>query len=171
MAQFDNQIPKNLDQQFQRDRVGNLEYFFTQLQSDNQRLVEEVWVLSDNQRQPIHSYAPENPTAADLHIPPPAPFNGATTALPDFKIKLHNFLSGSLGLYDTTSKQLLYTGNLMGGQAAIWYNSQVDPSTLHLPSSWDLTTFMAALEAFLGGGVTTHSRERDFRNLRQTSSV
>ena len=119
MAQFDNQMPKNPDQQFQRDRVGNLEYFLTQLQSDNHRLVEEVRVLSDNQRQPIHYYALRNPTAADLHIPPPAPFNGAATALPDFKIKLHNFFSGSLGLYDTASKQLLYTGNLMAGQAAI----------------------------------------------------
>ena len=93
MAQFDNQLPKNPDQQFQRDRVGNLEYFLTQLQSDNQRLVEEVRVLSDNQRQPIHYYAPGNPTAADLHIPHPAPFNGAATTLPDFKIKFHKFLA------------------------------------------------------------------------------
>ena len=59
----------------------------------------------------------------------------------------------------------------MADPAAVWYNSQVDPSTLHLPPSWDLSTFLAALEAFLGGGVTTHSMERDFRNLRQTSSV
>ena len=59
----------------------------------------------------------------------------------------------------------------MAGPAAVWYNSQVDPSTLHLPPSWDLSTFLAALEAFFRGGVTTHSRERDFRNLRQTSSV
>ena len=101
MAQFDNPIPKNPDQQFQRDRVGNLEYFLTQLQSDKQRLVEEVRVLSDNQRQPIHYYAPGNLTAADLHLPPPALFNGAATALPDFQIKLHNFFSVSPGLYDT----------------------------------------------------------------------
>ena len=98
MAQFDNQMPENPDQQFQRIRVGNLEYFLTQLQLDNQTLVEEVRVLRDNQRQPIHYYAPGNPTA---------------TALPDFKIKLHNFFSGSPRLYDTASKQLLYTGNLM----------------------------------------------------------
>ena len=91
MAQFDNQIPKNQDQQFHQDRVGNLEHFFTQLQSDNWRLVEDVRVLGDNQRQPIHYYAPGNFTAADLHIPPPAPFNEAATALPDFKLKLHNF--------------------------------------------------------------------------------
>ena len=119
MAQFDIQIPKNLDQQFQQDRVGNLEYFFTQFQSDNRRLVEEVRVLSDNQRQPIHYYAPRNPTAADLHILPLAPFNGAATALPDFKIKLCIFFSGSPGLYDTAFKQLLYTGNLMARQAAV----------------------------------------------------
>ena len=99
--------------------MGNLEYFLTQLQSDNQRLVEEVRVLSDNQRQPIHYYALGNPTVADLHIPPPAPFNGAATTLPDFKIKLHNFFSGSPGLYGTASKQLLYTGNLKASQAAI----------------------------------------------------
>ena len=96
MAQFDNQMPKNPDQQFQRDRVGNLEYFLTQLQSDNQRLVEEARVLSDNQRQPIHYYAPGNPTTADLHNPPLAPFNGAATTLPDFKIKLHNFFQRQL---------------------------------------------------------------------------
>ena len=59
----------------------------------------------------------------------------------------------------------------MVGQAAIWFQSQVDPSTHHLPSPWDLNIFLAALEAFFGEGVTTQSRERELRNLRQTRSV
>ena len=171
MAQFDSSIPENPAEQILQDRVCNLENGVTQVQGDNHRLVEQVRLLSEIARQPVHYYAPQNPTSADLHIPPPTPFNGAATTLPDFKIKLHNFFSGSPGLYDTASKQLLYAGNLMAGPVAVWYNSQVDPSTLHLPPSWDLSTFLAALEAFFGGGVTTHSRERDFRNLRQTSSV
>ena len=152
MAHFDSSFPENPAEQILQDRVCNLENFVTQVQGDNHRLVEQVRLLSEIARQPVHYYAPQNPTSADLHIPPPTPFNGAATTLPDFKIKLHNFFSGSPGLYDTASKQLLYAGNLMAGPAAVWYNSQVDPSTLHLPPSWDLSTFLAALDAFFGGG-------------------
>ena len=115
MAHFDNQIPNNPDQQFQQDTIGNLEYFVTKVQADNQRLVEQVRVLSEIARQPVHHYAPQNPTSSDLHIPPPPPFNGAPTNLPDFKNKPHNFFSGNPGLYDQDSKKILYTGNLMVG--------------------------------------------------------
>ena len=103
------------------------------------------------QDSPVHYYAPQNPTSADLHIPPPTPFNGAPTTLPDFKIKLHNFFSGSPGLHDTTSKQLLYARNLMAGPAAVWYNSQVDPSTLHHPGT--SLHFWPPLKRFWGGGL------------------
>ena len=100
MAQIDGPIPKNPAEQFQQDRVGNLEKIVRQVQADNQRLIEQVRVLSEIARQPVHYYAPQNPTSSHLHIPSPAPFTGAATTLPDFKIKLHNFFSGSLGLYD-----------------------------------------------------------------------
>ena len=91
MAQFDGPLPENPAEQFQHDRVGNLENFVTQVKADNQRLIEQVRVLSEIARQPVHYYAPQNPTSFDLHIPPPAPFIGAAKTLPDFKIKLHNF--------------------------------------------------------------------------------
>ena len=133
MAHFDNQIPDNPDQHFQQDRIGNLEYFVTKVQAGNQRLVEQVRVLSEIARQPVHYYASQNPTFFDLHIPPPLPFNGAATDLPDFKIKLHNFFRGSPGLYDQDSKNLLYSGNFTVGQAAIWFQSQVDPSLITSP--------------------------------------
>ena len=98
MARFDGPISKNPAERFQKNRVGYLENFVTQVQVNNKRLIEQVRVLSEIARQPVHYYAPQNPTSSDLHIPPLAPFSGAATTLPDFKIKLHNFFSGSLGV-------------------------------------------------------------------------
>ena len=57
MSQFDGPIPKNPAEQFQQDRVGNLENFVTQVEADNQRLIEQVRVLSEIARQPVHYWA------------------------------------------------------------------------------------------------------------------
>ena len=79
MAHFDSSFPKNPAEQILQDRVCNLENFVTQVQGDNHRVVEQVRLLSEIARQPVHYYAPQNPNSADLHIPPPTPFNGAAT--------------------------------------------------------------------------------------------
>ena len=67
--------------------------------------------------------------------------------------------------------QIPFTGSLMDGPAAQWYESLIDPSTYHVSSTYTFDSFIQELDDFFGGGVTLHSRERSLIGLRQTGSV
>lgn len=62
----------------------------------------------------------------------------------------------------------MYAGSLLTGQ---WYETLIDPVTLHLPPSYTLDIFLDALTAFFGSGATLASRERALDVLRQTCLV
>ena len=72
--------------------------------------------------------------------------------------------------YIDSRNQILFAGSFMDGQAGQWYDSLIDQSTYHVPSTYTFDSFMQELENFFGGGVTLHSRERSIINLRQTGS-
>ena len=48
----------------------------------------------------------------------------------------------------------MYAGSLLSGSANQWYESLIYPTTLELPSTYTLDTFLQELEDFSGGGVT-----------------
>ena len=73
--------------------------------------------------------------------------------------------------YIDSHNQILFTGGLMDGPAAQWYESLIDPSTCHVPSTYTFDSFIQEPDDFFGGGVTLHSRGRSLINLRQTGSV
>ena len=153
MAQFDSSIPENPAEQILQDRVCNLENCVTQVQGDNHRLVEQVRLLSEIARQPVHYYAPQNPTSADLHIPPPTPFNGAATTLPDFKIKLHNFLVAVLAcmiqhLNNSSTLEISWQALLQSGTTP-----RLIPPLSTFPHPGTSRHFWPPLKLFWGGGL------------------
>ena len=111
------------------------------------------------------------PPQPNLNLPTPPSFSGLATELPEFKMKMCQFLNGYPHTYTTSRTQLLYAGHNLIGPASQWYRAHVDPATQELPPSYDLASFFQALEDFFGGAVTLQSRERALRSLRQTDSV
>ena len=73
--------------------------------------------------------------------------------------------------YIDSHNQILFVGSLMDGQAGQWYESLVDQTTCHVPSTYTFDSLMKELEDLIGGGVTLQSRERALITLRQTGSV
>ena len=108
------------------------------------------------------------PPQPNLNLPTPPSFSRLATELPEFKMKMCQFLNGNPKTYATSKTQLLYAGAHLIGSAGQWYRAHVDPATQELPPSYDLASFFQALEDFFGGAVTLQSRERALRSLRQT---
>ena len=73
--------------------------------------------------------------------------------------------------YIDSHHQILFAGSLMDGPASQWYESLIDQSTYHVPTTYTFDSFIQELDDFFGGGVTLHSRERSLIGLRQTGSV
>ena len=107
----------------------------------------------------------------NLNLPPPPPFSGSPLELPIFKLKLLHFLVGNRNTYLDARSQLLYAGQLLQGPTYQWYRAIVDPNTIQLHPSYDLTRFFEELEDFSGGAFTLHSRERSPDMLRHTGTV
>ena len=124
-----------------------------------------------HQLQNVPQPAPPPHFHPNLNLSPPPPFSGSPLLFPTFKMKLMHFLVGNRNTYPDSESQLLYAGQLLDGPAYQWYQSMVDPDTFQLPLSYDLHRFFQELEAFFGGAVTLHSRERSLDLLHQTSSV
>ena len=80
-------------------------------------------------------------------------------------------LMGNYNTYYDNDSQLLFAGSLLDGSAGQWYSSLVDPTSIRLPPSYTLDSFMQELEDFFGGGITLQSRERSLDILRQTGRV
>ena len=76
-----------------------------------------------------------------------------------------------MDVYIDSRTQILFAGSLMDGQAGQWYESLVDQTSHHVPSTYTFDSFMQELEDFFGGGVTLQSRERSRIILRQTRPV
>ena len=111
------------------------------------------------------------PLPPNLNLPSPPSFSGLAKDLPEFRMKMTQFINGNPHIYTTSRTQLLYAGHSLTGPASQWYRAHVDPATQELPPSYDLASFFVALEDFFGGAVTLQSRERALRSLRQTGSV
>ena len=47
--------------------------------------------------------------------------------------------------YADSHNQIPFTGSLMDGQASQWYESLIDPSTYHVPSTYTFDTFIQEL--------------------------
>lgn len=139
------------------------------LEQNQQQLVDEIQRLS--QHISAASSFPSPSPHPNLKLPQPPPFSGLATELPEFKMKLSQFLRGSPHTYSTSESQLLYAGSLLTGSASQWYRAHVDSTTFLLPSSYTLDRFFQELEDFFGGAVTLQTRERALKALRQTGSV
>ena len=72
--------------------------------------------------QPIHSHP-------NLNLPQPPSFSGIVTDLPEFKMKMFQFLHGNPHTCTTSKTQLLYAGTLLTVSASQWYRAHVDPVT------------------------------------------
>ena len=93
-------------------------------------------------------------TRPNLNLPQPPLFSGIPSELQTFKVKLHQFLKGNHNTYSDSESQLMCAGTLLSGSANQWYESLIDTTTLELPSTYTLETFLHELEDFFGGGVT-----------------
>ena len=49
---------------------------------------------------------------------------------------------GNYNTYGDNESQLLYAGSLLDESAGQWYSSFVDPTTIRLPPSYTLDSFM-----------------------------
>ena len=107
----------------------------------------------------------------NLNLPQPPQFSGTPSELPTFKLKLFQFLMGNHNTYQDFESQLMLAGSLLVGSAGQWYLSLIDPTTIRLPPSYTIYTFIQEFEDFFGGDNTLQSRERSLDILRQTGSV
>ena len=78
---------------------------------------------------------------------------------------------GNHNTYQDSLSQLMFAGSLLVGSAGQWYLSLIDPTTIRLPPSYTIDSFVQELEDFFGGGNTLESRERALDVLRQTENV
>ena len=113
-------------------------------------------------QQPANS-AP--PIQKSLNLPIPPRYSGSPSELNSFRLRLIQYLGSNMDAYIDSHNQILFAGSLMDGPASQWYESLIDQSTYHVPSTYTFDSFVQELEDFLGGGVTLHSRERSYINL------
>ena len=106
-----------------------------------------------------------------MNLPTPPRFFGTPSKLISFKLRLCQYLGSNMDVYIDSRTQILFAGSLMDGQAGLWYESLVDQSSYHVPSTDTFDSFMQEFEDFFGGGITLQSRERSLIILHQTSSV
>ena len=133
----------------EQDRFNLIEQHITFLTSriDN---------MSSQQQPPPPPPLPA-PTRPNLKLPQPPFFTGIPAELPNFKLKLGQFLLGNPSTYSDSQSQLLFAGALLTGSACQWYAALVDKSTFRLPLHYTLGSFFQALDDYFGGGVTLDS--------------
>ena len=88
------------------------------LEQNQQLLVDQIQHLSSVISQV--STNPSPPSHPNLNLPQPPSFSGIASDLPDFKMKLFQFLHGNPHTYTTPQTQLLYAGSLLTGSASQW---------------------------------------------------
>ena len=86
-----------------------------------------------SQQQPPPPPPPAPIRAPNLKLPQPPCFTGISSELPDFKLKLGQFLMGNPSTYADSPSQLLFAGALLSGSAGKWYAALVDKHTFRLP--------------------------------------
>ena len=160
MSQFDDVIEPNVQEQ---DRFQLIEEHITFLTSELNAV--------RSQQQPPPPPPPAPLKAPDLKLPQPPFFTGISSELPNFKLKLGQFLMGNPSTYSDSPSQLLFAGALLTGSAGKWYAALVDKTTFRLPPHYTLDSFFQALDDYFGGAVTLDSWERELDSLRQTGTV
>ena len=66
------------------------------------------------------------PPQPNLNLPTPPSFTGLATELPEFKMKMFQFLNSNPHTYTTSRAQLLYAGHNLFGSVGQWYRAHVD---------------------------------------------
>ena len=160
MSQFDDVIEPNVQEQ---DRFHLIEEHITFLTSELNAV--------RSQQQPPPPPPPAPFRAPNLKLPQPPYFTGISSELPNFKLKLGQFLMGNPSTYSDSPSQLLFAGALLTGSAGKWYAALVDKTTFRLPPHYTLDSFFQALDNYFGGAVTLDSWERELDSLRQTGTV
>ena len=84
-------------------------------------------------QQPANS-AP--PTQKSLNLPLPPRFSGSPSELNSSKLRLIQYLGSNMDAYIDSHHQILFAGSLMDGPASRWYESLIDQSTYHVPSTY-----------------------------------
>ena len=161
MAEFDGEM-------LLQDQNAQLAHENLQLRNSFETQNQEITYLRNMVQQPPRS---PPPPSKSLNLPLPPRFSGSSSDLNSFKLRLIQYLGSNMDAYADSHNQILFTGSLMDGPASQWYESLIDPSTYHVPSTYTFDTFIQELDDFFGGGVTLHSRERSLIGLRQTGSV
>ena len=160
MAEFDSEVLLDQNAQLSQENI--------QLRNSFQTQSQEITYLRNMVQHPANS-AP--PTHKSLNLPLPPRFSGSPSELNSFKLRLIQYLGSNMDAYIDSHNQILFAGSLMDGPASQWYESLIDQSTYHVPSTYTFDSFIQELDDFFGGGVTLHSRERSLIGLRQTGSV
>ena len=146
MAEFDGEmLSQDLNAQLAQENI--------QLRNSFQTQTKEITYLRNMIQQPARS-AP--PTQKSLNLPLPPRFSRSSSDLNYFKLRLIQYLGSNMDAYAESHNQILFTGSLMDGLAARWYEFLTDPSTYHVPSTYTFDSFIQELDDFFGGGVTLH---------------
>ena len=90
------------------------------------------------------------------------------TELKAFKHKLVQFLKGNHNTYFDAQSQVMYASSLCQGLAHEWILTLIDLD--NLPDHYTLDSFLAAMTAFFGGGVTRAFQD-SLDDLRQTGTM
>ena len=120
-----------------RDRILQLEHAQSQLIHQLNRFVV-------HQAPPAPPAPPPPPPPQviphhpNLNLPIPPNFSGIATDLPEFRMKMTQFLNGNSHIYTTSQIQLVYAGLSLTGPASQWYRAHVDPISQELPTSYTL---------------------------------
>ena len=112
------------------------------LEGQFQYLFAEVKHLRGMVNNPPPPPPPPPPFRPNLNLPQPPNFSGTPSELPTFKLKLFQFLMGNHNTYQDSESQLMLAGSLLVGSAGQWYLSLVDPTTIRLPPSYTIDSFI-----------------------------
>ena len=132
MAGFDSEV-------LLQDQNAQLAQKIIQLRNSFQTQSQEITYLRNMVQQPAHS-AP--PTQKSLNLPIPPRFSGSPSDLNSFKLRLIQYLGSNMDAHIDSHNQILFAGSLMDGSVASWYESLIDQSTYHVPSTYTFDSFI-----------------------------
>ena len=118
-----------LDSEVLRDQNAQLTQENLQLRNSFQTQSQEITYLRNMVQQP----APSAPlTQKSLNLPLPPRFSGSSSDLNSFKLRVIQYLGSNMDAYIDSHHQILFTGSLMDGPAAQWYESLIDVNVAQL---------------------------------------
>ena len=123
MAELDSEVLHDQNAQLTQENI--------QLRNSFQTQTQEITYLRNMVQQPVSS----PPTQKSLNLPLPPRFSGSPSDLNSFKLRLIQYLGSNMDAYIDSHNQIRFAGSLMDGPASQWYESLIDQSTDHVPST------------------------------------